>query len=257
MMCFEVCGTKPIKAVDSGIEKTGSTQRPARHSTVIYPLDATRGVLIVNMPEGSVGAQQTHHRHKHIRANQVTPFQGWHDSANETDAFGLYCQVLGSSDSVITSEESSSSLPRSFVPYKNDFLESLLVFNPSDLDDLSLKEEFHRKLRVDLIIGGEIVAKKMLNLIKSGRIQTEISEEICEALGLINYPNSHKHSVYVLAGLLTHKSATIRDSAAMALAVLNNKLAIPALIQAMSTEKRQSLKRRYESVVEQIRASQT
>ena len=97
---------------------------------------------------------------------------------------------------------------------------------------------------------GESAILAMASLISSGKIGPEVVSHTLRWIGRMNHPESFRRRLWLLKSCLLSPSAVVRDGAALGLAALGSRSAIPALRAAIQREPFRGLRRDMEQVLE-------
>lgn len=106
-----------------------------------------------------------------------------------------------------------------------------------------------------ILRGGEIELALLITKINEKWFSIDLITAICDKFGRVDILEDKNLSLRILTALLHNPSAQIRDEAALGLALLDDKRAIPALEQSAEREKVSIVKEGFLEVVNQLKAA--
>ena len=149
-----------------------------------------------------------------------------------------------------TRTEENATAPSVGVPMvEEEVLSSLEVVQAEELED-GMTGSLGSVVSVLLSRYGESAILAMASLISSGKIAPEVISHTLRWLGRMNHPESFRRRLWLLKNCLLSPSPIVRDGAALGLAVLGSRSAIPALRAAIQREHFHGLRRDMEQVLE-------
>jgi hypothetical protein len=153
--------------------------------------------------------------------------------------------------------ESSETAPR--IDLASRFSERIAKGLESLLE-LAADEEFETGMESNLIAGlmaliarfPERSMEMLTGLMRTRDISYQVFGEILRVLGRVESKATAEHRFVLLVSYLKHRSAIIRDAAAVGLALLGDSRAVPALRDAIQMERVKSLRMDLEGVMEEL-----
>ena len=139
------------------------------------------------------------------------------------------------------------------IHLKNN-IDEILNIDSSLIENIDVQNKFFRELYLAFATDTYSASFKLLQMITSGKVPIDVVAIVCDSLGRFEEFTLKRLSLNVLTTLLNHKSYYIRESAALGLALLNDRRSIPALSTAFEKETRSILKATLQDVINQIKA---
>jgi len=149
----------------------------------------------------------------------------------------------------IPAEGNATALSLGVPTVEEEVLSSLEVVQTEELED-GMTGSLGSVVSVLLSRYGESAILAMASLISSGKIAPEVISHTLRWLGRMNHPESFRRRLWLLKNCLLSPSPIVRDGAALGLAVLGSRSAIPALRAAIKREHFHGLRRDMEHVLE-------
>lgn len=106
-----------------------------------------------------------------------------------------------------------------------------------------------------ILRGGEIELEFLITKINEKWFSSELIAAICDRFGRVENFEAKKLSLRILTSLLSNYSAQTRDEAALGLALLYDKRAIPALELSAEKEKIGVVKLGFLEIIEQLKSA--
>jgi len=150
------------------------------------------------------------------------------------------------SNTITTSEEPSLAL--------DECIKKLMAIARESLYESDLLERFSSGLESLLVRFGDAAVISLAPYVLRGT--SEIAAEILRCFGNIADQRTYKSRLWVVMKALQSSSSWIRDSATLALAIMQDTLAIPYLETAIANERNEELKRNMLPVLEHLRSIQ-
>jgi hypothetical protein len=143
----------------------------------------------------------------------------------------------------------------------NDHLFEIFKFIFLEAEDVTFEDgiesSFSRKVQTIVRIYGNDAVSAIDSLIRLGRANAEIAEELMRQVGLIEDPPTLNARLKLLLGHLESPDPRIIDAASLGIAHLDDPRAIEGLGAAMQRERSPLLKRNLNLVLEQLQATES
>jgi hypothetical protein len=150
-----------------------------------------------------------------------------------------------------TTRALSEFLSSPVVDVGDDIAEVLAAGEDEYLED-GYSSVLEGKLSRLLATQGNVAVCELANHLRQERHSGEVAKVACMTLGLLGHPDTAEARLEALTSLLTSENPAVRDAAALGLALLDDKRAIPALRQAVSRERIASLQSDLQDILDQL-----
>lgn len=206
----------------------------------------SRGSVVLDV--SSATASPTILVTKNLQA--VTPPSG--DSASALSwAHGIPLQPLALEGDSETARALSEIWSAPIEVVADDIANALADGEDDHLED-GYSSVLERKLSRLLVTGGTAAVFELANSLRRERHSGEVVKVACKTLGLLRYTPTAEARLEVLTSLLKSENPAVRDAAALGLALLDDKRAIPAVRQAVARERIASLRSDLQDILEQL-----
>lgn len=118
-----------------------------------------------------------------------------------------------------------------------------------------MESEFSRELTALVTKYGDFAITSITPLILNERVSTDIGSEALGSLARIDHPRSHRFRKQLIESSLKSKSVQVRDSASLALAILDGPSSAPFLRDAIKLEPCEELRQNMTSVLAHLERS--
>ncbi len=140
--------------------------------------------------------------------------------------------------------------PRSDYLVRRMFLAFNAAFDERFED--GMESVFSRTLVSSIQTYGSAAVSALERVLNSKDVNAEIAAEALRWLAVIEHPDSYKYRLSILLDSLRSSFPSVRDAAGLALAVLDDPSAIPALQEAIAREACDELRQALQAVLDQL-----